>query len=641
MMTSIESYVRLGRGRLHHWTADPRVCAVAKALLWIGSGFFLSAASLAHHALPLCFGMLCACTEWEAVLVALGGSAGYLAFWGSAGLQGLLWMGFGLAVALTVGRKAVIEEYPIILPGLAGFLVSLSGLIFQVVWEDKTKVPVYLLRIMVGASAAALFQQVRRNRDTVLDWMVEGVGVLALAQVIPFPFCNLGCIAGGMLSAGGAFPAAALAGMALDLSRISQVPMTAVLTLSYLTRLIPWGSKWAGYAAPGAVYLLVMGLCGSWDLMPLPGLIVGGALAVLLPARPELSHRRGETGQAQVRLEIASGVLSQCRQMLLEIDPLPVDEQALVDRAQERACGGCPCRKVCHERLKTLPSQLLHRPLVENTNLPAGCKKPGRMVLELRRSQEQLRAIKAERLRQEECRAAVGQQYLFLSNYLQQLSDQLPRRGIGMRQRYKPEVSVCTSSREGANGDRCLRFAGTENRYYVLLCDGMGTGMGAAQEGQTVASMLRRMLIAGFPAEYALRSVNAMAVLRGRAGAFTADLAEIYLDSGRAQIYKWGAAPSYRLTGAGAEKIGTATPPPGLSVSDTRETVEKLSLCRGEVLILISDGVDGEGALRRIVGAFQQPTGELAAKILEAGSAKSEDDATAAVIRLNPAVLVT
>lgn len=641
MMTSIESYVKVGQGRLRHWAADPRVRWGAKILLWFGGGFFLSAASLAHHALPLSFGLLCTCTGWEALLVALGGSVGYLLFWGSAGLQGLLWMVLGLGVSALLGKRAIVREIPVLLPGIAGFLISLSGLIFQMVWEDKTRIPIYLIRIAAGASAAALFQQLRRTRDTVLDWLAESVGVLALAQVMPLPYCNLGCIAGAMLSVGGAFPAAALAGLALDLAQITAVPMTAVLALSYLTRMIPWGGKWVSRGAPGVVYLFMMGLSGSVNLMPLPGLIVGGFLGNLLPARPELTHRRGETGQAQVKLEIASGVLSQCRQLLLETDPVPIDEEALVARAQERACGGCPCRKACHERTKALPTQLLHRPLVENTGLPVGCRKPGRMVLELRRSQEQLRAMKADHQRQGEYREAVGQQYLFLSNYLQQLSDQLPRRGTGLRQKYKPEVSVRTVGRESANGDRCLRFAGTENRYYILLCDGMGTGMGAAEEGQMVSSILRRMLCAGFPAEYALRSVNSMAALRGRAGAFTADLAEIYLDSGKAQIYKWGAAPSYRLTQAGAEKIGTATPPPGLSVSDTRETVEKLSLCRGEVLILVSDGVDGEGAIRRMGDGFQLPTGELAAKILETGSVESEDDATAAVIRLNPAVMVT
>ena len=40
------------------------------------------------------------------------------------------------------------------------------------------------------------------------------------------------------------------------------------------------------------------------------------------------------------------------------------------------------------------------------------------------------------------------------------------------------------------------------------------------------------------------------------------------LDTGHATLYKWGAAPSWLLRRGSAEKIGTATPPPGISVTD-------------------------------------------------------------------------
>ena len=167
----------------------------------------------------------------------------------------------------------------------------------------------------------------------------------------------------------------------------------------------------------------------------------------------------------------------------------------------------------------------------------------------------------------------------------------------------------------------------------------MGTGMGAAQEGKAAGNLLRDMLSAGFPPAYALRSLNSLLVLRGRAGAVTVDLAEVELDTGRASIYKWGAAPSYILRDGKAEKIGTASPPPGLSMTEGRETVERLSLRRGEVLVLLSDGVDGEAALGSAEQLEAMSPGELAAWALESGCRGAEDDATAAVIRLAPANL--
>ena len=169
----------------------------------------------------------------------------------------------------------------------------------------------------------------------------------------------------------------------------------------------------------------------------------------------------------------------------------------------------------------------------------------------------------------------------------------------------------------------------------------MGTGFGAAEEGRSAGESLRRLLSAGFPAEYALRSLNSLCTLRQRAGAVTVDLAEIDLQNGRMNLYKWGAAPSYLITPAGAEKIGTAAPPPGLSVTGVRETVDKLSLRRGETLVLLSDGVDGEAAMRRAWDLTDKEPGEMASKVLQYGRGNGCDDATAAVIRLTPTTLST
>ena len=640
MIASVEGLLTVGRRKLRQWTAEPGIRTAAVGAACALGGFFMSAASLANAAMPIAMGMICAVTGWRALVMALGSALGYWVFWGRAGVQGAAWAALGCLTALFMGKRRLTEEAPLLIPALTGFLVSASGLAFQVIWLDDTSVPVYLLRVAAGAASALLFGEAARRREPLADWIAQAVGVLALAQVAPFPWLSLGYIAGGALAAGGAFPAAALAGLALDLARVTPAPMTAVLTLSYLTRFISAERKWIRYAAPGVMYLLVMGLCGVADAAPIPGLVLGGALAVLLPPQPELAHRRGETGMAQVRLEVMAGVLGQTQQLLLEAPETPIDEDALLMRTRERACGGCPNRKTCRDTVD-LRRELLHRPLTDSACLGFPCRKPGRMLLELRRCQEQLRSIRADRDRQREYRAAVVQQYQFLADYLRQLSDELPRRGKRIRQYFTAEVAVCSAGRESANGDRVSWFAGPGGQYFVTLCDGMGTGLGAAQEGQTAASLLRQMLSAGFPPEHALGSLNSLLALRGRAGAVTVDLARIDLATGKADIYKWGAAPSYVLRWTGAEKIGTAGPPPGISVTDARETVDRLSLRRGESLIMFSDGVDACAALRQNDISPEVPPGELAAMLLEKASGEREDDATAVVIRLVPSSLST
>ena len=101
-------------------------------------------------------------------------------------------------------------------------------------------------------------------------------------------------------------------------------------------------------------------------------------------------------------------------------------------------------------------------------------------------------------------------------------------------------------------------------------------------------------------------------------------------------LYKWGAMPSYVVSRLGIEKIGTADAPPGLSVTEGRETVDRLSLRRGETLVMLSDGVGGEVAQGRGAEWWREPAGEVAAAVLETVDDTACDDATAVVVRLRP-----
>lgn len=634
MMVTLGIYMRRWQRTLRRWLLNPKVHAIAQTAGLLLCGFALSAASLQQLCQPLSLALVCSVSGWPAVLIAAGGMLGYLVFWGSAGLQGIVWLCFGMTAALILNRKQLTQDAVWIMPALAGVIVAGTGLAFQLWLGDETPVVQYLLRIALGILGTRLFAAAER-RDPVLEWCVCAVAVLALAQIRPIPYLGFGYIAAGILAVMGAFPAAAMAGLSLDLAQITPVPMAAVLSLAYLVRLIPRINKWLAACAGGMVYLLVMNLCGEFDLQPLPGLLLGGLISVYLPPKTEVFRRRGETGFAQVRLEMASAVLHQTENLLLDVEEFPIDEQALVNRAAERACSSCPCRKTCKEKPGEMPTALLHKPLGNGADLPLSCRKAGRLLQELRRSQEQLRSIRADRDRREEYRAAVVQQYHFLSEYLRELSDSLSRRTEPPRQAYQPEVAVCSASREGQNGDRCFWFAGVECRYYILLCDGMGTGADAARDGKIAGNMLKKLLSAGYPPEYALRSVNSFCALQGRAGAVTIDLAELQLDSGKASVYKWGAAPSYLLHRGEPMKIGTAAPPPGLSVTEGRETVERLSLRRGEMLILLSDGAGGEESLRQSLEGREEPPAELAARILDQSRSAGTDDATVAVVRLN------
>ena len=637
MMGLISSRTEKGR----RWLREPRTVRrltwTAQGLGYLLLGAGLSAAALGSGAVPFCMGLLLAMpVGWPVLLTALGSSLGYWLFWGSAGLRGQLWTAAGLMVSGLLGGRKIVRQSPLLMPALGTLIVSAVGLGMQVFLEDETPVALYLLQVALGWGSTWLTAMVYERRSTWVDWLAEAAAILALAQIRVTPWLGLGYVAAAALGSGGSFPAAVLGGLALDLSGITRTPMTAVLSLCCGMRLAGRG-RGLRWLFPTGAYLAVSALCSGLPRPePLAGLLLGGLLGLMIPARRVTEGKRGSIGIAQVKLELAAEVMAQVKKTLLLTRTAPVDEQAIVTQAVQRACDDCPCQKGCRDRtpMAAIPTALLHRPHLQSFHVPVPCRKVGRVAEELRRGQEQLRSILAERENQAECREAVLQQYGFLSSFLTALSEDLPLEEEPEQQKFHPEVAVCSVGKELSNGDRCLWFAGRGCRYYVLLCDGMGTGLGASQEAKAAGVLLRDLLSAGFPAEHALRSLNSLCALRSRAGAVTVDLAEVRLDTGEAVLYKWGAMPSYLLDGRGAEKIGTAGAPPGLSVTQGRETADRLSLGRGQTLVMLSDGVDGEEVLRRAGDLQQEPPGEAAASILEEAERQQPDDATAVVIRL-------
>ena len=596
-----------------------------------------SAAGLYHYPVPVALGLVCGCTGSAAVLAAVGSALGYLLFWGQAGHQCVFWVLMGLGATLSLGRHR--RHTPFLLPAVAGLIASAAGVIFRIWLGQEAPVEIYLLRVAMAAGCSLLFYKVLQGRDPILDWLVAAFGVLSLAQLSITPWWNMGIFAGAVLTVTGAFPAAALAGVALDLARVSPVSMTATLCAGYLVRFLPNFPRWTGGVASAMVYILMMRVADTAALYPLLPLLVGGFLGVWLPLPAKTPARRGETGVAQVRLEMAAGALYQTEQLLLEQNEPPVDEDAILQRAARTACGGCAARTGCRDsrRLEQLPAALLHKPLLSVQELPIVCRKSGRFLAELHRAQEHLRSIQADREHRREYRAAVLQQYRFLGEYLQQLADQLAKKAEPVQVFFDASVEVFGNHRSVDNGDRCGVFAGIRDLQYVVLCDGMGTGLGAAQEGRSALQLLRRLLTAGYPGSAAIRCLNSLCALRSRAGAVTVDLLEIELRTGKARLYKWGAAPSYLLSKLGAERIGIPSPPPGLSVTDQTELEYRLSLHRGERLVLVSDGVEDEQVMGCLATRHQAAPAELAQCMLRQSALGGEDDATVVVVQLREA----
>ncbi len=632
-------HTQLQGKKLRWWEALAATDAQQTALVRMGGafllGFVLSAADLGGIPLPFCAAVLCAgLPGWLPMPFVLGAALGYRLFWAQAGLQAIVW----LAAALPLGllSDADREHAPLLAPSLCALIVAASGVLFQLWRHEQTAILLHLLRIALAFASVLLAQSLRRARGAAVDALAAGVLVLALARLSPLSYLNFGVASLGFLSMTAPFATLLAAGLALDVAGASAMPMTAVALVTYLLGRIERLPRRSRVLFSALAGIFVMLLWGKRDLLALPALIAGSACAVL-PAKREARPRpQSDADTATSHLESMAAVFTQSEQVLQNASDEPPDAAALLSHAAQRACESCARHEKCgaRQRAATMPQTLLHQSVVTLAHMPENCVEKPLLLSHVQSGREQYRLLLAEHRRRAEYRDAVGQQYGLLARYLQRLADEPPQRQRAQPSVFRPETAVCSRGREAANGDRCIRFAGTKNRYYLLLCDGMGTGAAAAYEAQRAAQLLRRMLSAGCEAEEALQNVNALCVLRGSAGAVTVDLVQADLLSGRVCVYKWGAAPSWLLSTRGIERIGQQCPPPGIALDEQAQSVSRISLGGGETLLLLSDGVDAEAALAGVRAQFDQPAGFLATLLLEHGASDGADDATAAVLRL-------
>lgn len=615
---TVETYLLRGKRRVLQWMEIPWVRLAGKGMLFWSAGLVLSAASFWGRMQPLAVGLAAAGPGWWKVFAAAGSAVGYRLFWGEAGLQGAAWSLGALALGGLLPFFGDTRKESLAV-GCA-CLVSAAGLFFQFRFADPTPAHFFLLRIGLAGASAALAENILRGRDRVSQWIAAGLTVLACSRLPGNP----GFLAAGALTAAVPLPGAALAGLGADIGCQPAVPMTSVAVLSFFLQLLPLRESRRRLIAPGAACLILMVLYGRWELPQLFGVALGGILGALIPWHITALPRHGSLGAAQVQLEQNARVLLLCQRQLLEYAPPPPDAAGVLEQLRQNACGSCTARHSCRER-----ERLEESILTGTGSFP--CRKAGLLGAELRRSRDLLKRIRLDQARREECRRALAGQYGFLAEVLQQLADRLPEREYRPPARFRVHISARSRGKEFAEGDRVLAFPGLYCRYYVVLCDGMGTGLGAAEEGRQASGLLRQMLTAGLSPSSALNSINSQLTLLGKGGAVTVDLAELRLDSGTAWIYKWGAGPSWLIHRGKAEKIGLAMPPPGLEIGQPGEFSQRAAMDREQLLVMVSDGVSGGNA--DAWARESLPLGELAARIL--ADAAQNDDATAVVIRLS------
>lgn len=204
----------------------------------------------------------------------------------------------------------------------------------------------------------------------------------------------------------------------------------------------------------------------------------------------------------------------------------------------------------------------------------------------------------------------------------------------------EPEFACAgQSAGKEISADAVQSFCDVRGRAHLLLCDGMGTGKAAAVDGALAANLSRQLIDAGFEGESAAKLVNVALSLKGEDSGAALDLLSADLYTGRCDIFKAGAAPTYLVRDRRASALGGEGLPVGILSGVVGRTV-RASLGGGGVAVLVSDGAVAAGdewLLAELERLADAPAQTIADTLLEGALRRRTgraDDITVAVLRL-------
>ncbi len=158
--------------------------------------------------------------------------------------------------------------------------------------------------------------------------------------------------------------------------------------------------------------------------------------------------------------------------------------------------------------------------------------------------------------------------------------------------RIKIRTYTATAVKDGSevSGDS-FAYAGRADRYYTVLCDGIGSGEEAYNESTGAVDLLSKFLYTDFSEEQILRTLNSILMIKlGDERFVTFDFNIIDYSSREIRLYKAGAAPTYIISGKKMDKISGKSLPLGI-LDNFEYSSFKKKVEIGDMIIMVSDGI--------------------------------------------------
>lgn len=158
------------------------------------------------------------------------------------------------------------------------------------------------------------------------------------------------------------------------------------------------------------------------------------------------------------------------------------------------------------------------------------------------------------------------------------------------------EIGFAQHSAEGRLCGDCIRAVNDgKGRSVLIISDGMGKGGRAALDGAMGAGLLSKLLTAGFGFDSALKVVNSALLVKSNDESLaTLDCSCIDLFTGKTDIFKAGAPPTYIAKNGKITKCELSSMPAGIlrGIEFAKRTAV---LGEGDLLLMVSDGITDPG----------------------------------------------
>ena len=333
------------------------------------------------------------------------------------------------------------------------------------------------------------------------------------------------------------------------------------------------------------------------------------------------------------------------------------NKDEIFEKVAARVCRDCSLYETCknQERNRNQMEEIWHTMerdgLCDLSNMPIGfgqiCLRAERFLNEFSHMYELYKQNTISCGAAKSSRDIMARQYCEISNVIELLSKEIEageRECGGEKRMYAPKVTIRTESKTGCgvSGDTVIYFE-RDNKFFVILCDGMGSGDDAMHQSRLTARLFEKFLKAGFDKETSLRMINSALALKADQESFsTVDILEIDTETGECEFLKVGSAQSFIKRKKEIGVISSKSLPVGILENIEVQAV-KCKAETGDVIVMVTDGVSeaGNGVLKsdwikKLLLLEKRKPWEFADLIIEGAKARAKfsDDMTCCVIKI-------